>query len=492
MKNYIAAYDLGTGGIKLCLVDVHGKIVKTAFTSYPLYIPDEGWAEQEPDDYWKAVCNVTKQVLFSGDIKAHEIIGIFFCTQWKGIIPIRADGSVLRRSIIWLDQRASRQAEELNKKLDTSDFISSDYWPKIMWIKENEPKTYRETHVFLEANAYLKYRACGTITSDLTSHFTKSCHERIQNRMNEILDAGSIDKDKFPKLVQSHDVVGSLKNPAASEMGLVEGIPVLGGCCDIPAIAVGTGATDVGDAHVYFGSSGWFAVTGDICDFWPQSRVAAFTSDKNIYFMGLESVGLTVKWILDTLYPNEKEKLGEDVYAFLENELREAGTGSCNLYATPSLYGENKPFSTDIRCAFLNLSGHHKRCHMARALLESICYCFRIYKDDYETTTGRKIKKVRAAGGCAQNSVWMQMLADILGICVEIPMEAKFAGTRGSACIAAFGLNLCQDLSEYRKESSIERIYKPKDHISEKYDDCFRKFTGIIHKIEEVQKFLKN
>ena len=139
MKKYVLAYDLGTSGVKGALVTPEGDVAYTATVSYPLYTDDGGIAEQDPADYWRGVCSVTRAVLEKGKVSPHDVMGMALDTMWKGIIPVDDAGNVLHRSIIWLDSRSVEEARLLNKQFGEGTFTSADYWPKLFWLRRPRP-----------------------------------------------------------------------------------------------------------------------------------------------------------------------------------------------------------------------------------------------------------------------------------------------------------------------------------------------------------------
>jgi len=474
MKNYIAAYDLGTGGIKLCLVDVHGKIVKTAFTSYPLYIPDEGWAEQEPDDYWKAVCNVTKQVLFSGDIKAHEIIGIFFCTQWKGIIPIRADGSVLRRSIIWLDQRASRQAEELNKKLDTSDFISSDYWPKIMWIKENEPDNYRKIYKAILPKDYIKFKLCGVISTEATDASSTAAFNTAKRcwAFNLIEETG-IDADYFPEIGESLKISGTVTKECAGQTGLCHGTPVIYGGGDTLMYSVGTGIIKPGIVSVNIGSGCQTATSVNEPLYDKEFRTNTFCHVKNDLWLiigGHLNGGITLKWLKEKMFPNMS-------FADFDVRAKEINAGSDGVIFLPYLSGERTPYHDPSAKAILfGLTLGHNCNHIIRAAMEGVVMAMRLSLEIFRELN-IPTEKIVASGGGARSDIWLKMQADIFDaeICRTTSCEEACTGAAIAAGVGAGIYNSIEEACSRIVRYSPEVTYPDKESVKV-YNEAFERF----------------
>ena len=261
-QRYVLAYDLGTSGVKGALVNMQGEVIDTATADYLLYTPQPNWAEQDPEQYWQGVCEVTRQVLKKAGAAPESVAGMAFGTQWKGIIPVDKDGKVLHNSIIWLDARAVDQAKRLNEKFGEGLFAASDYWPKLMWLQENEPECIENAQLILEANSFLKWKATGAGAIDISNCFVRSFDPKVEKLYEEILEFAGIPQEKFPGYVRAQDLVGHVTEKAAAELGLVPGIPVFGGNSDIQAIAVGAGCSDIGGVHMYFGSSGWVGREG--------------------------------------------------------------------------------------------------------------------------------------------------------------------------------------------------------------------------------------
>lgn len=487
---FIAAYDLGTSGLKLSVIDERGHARASRYAPYPLLERAARFAEQDPADYWKAVCGTTRSMLGSGCVAARDIAAVIFCAQWKAVIPTDAQGDALANGIIWLDHRAGEQARRLNAMLGESAYNGSDYLPKIMWLKENRPDIWERTACVMDAGCYLKFRASGAVACDLTSHFTRSFDAAEQRRLDEVMRLAGIPADRFPPLASPEDIVGRVSRSAAKETGLAEGTPVMGGCGDIPAIALGAGAARPGSTHIYMGSSGWFAATCARDDCWPGTRVSNLTKDANIRFQGLESVGLCARWISETLYRGGGRSAGAGGIERMQEEIRRVAAGSDGLYALPSLRGENPPLPEEIGAAFVNLRAHHTRAHMARAMLESVCCCMRLYRDDYEAWSGTRPGEIVACGGCADNPVWMQTMADVLDATVRVPAENGFTGARGGALFALRGLGVQADAAGWTQCGGASAAYRPDPGRAEEYARLYPKFRAVLESMGALHRVL--
>ena len=506
-KNFVLAYDLGTSGVKASVVDYEGRIGAMVTETYPLYTPREAWAEQEPEDYWRAVCAATKAVLAKAEISPHDVKAMAFSSQWKGIIPLDRDNRVLHRCIIWLDSRAEKQAKELNRVMQLNYFkekfiggkpssklnaalgrnvvCGADYWPKLKWLRDEMPEIYRKTAVILDCCSYVKWRATGNMLSDMTSHFTKSYSKASQSTYDMILKLCKVNPQLFPPITLTTDKAGELTAQAAAEMGLEAGIPVFGGSGDIPAISVGSGCCELGSTHAYFGSSGWLASMVKSQEGFLS--VSPFSKELDLLCFGFQAIGLSFDWTVEQLYHREKEEMGEGIYAFLQEELKNVPAGSKGLLASHWIFGERPPFfGSDARGVFVNLNSQHDRRYMLNAMMESVCYSMKLALEALENGTHRPIQKLNAVGGGTLNAHWMQMLADVLQIPVCIPQETRHSGTIGTAYCALIGLGVCKDFCEAQKRIEIVKVYEPNPANRQIYAKMCEEYKKLYKSMKPV------
>jgi len=489
-KKYVIAYDLGTSGVKAALIDLQGQLLSHATAGYPMITPRENWAEQDPNWYWDGVCAVTRTVLGACSAEPEDAQGIVFCTQWKGIIPVDASGEILHNCIIWLDARAGKQAVALNRYFGRELFCAADYWPKLAWLRENDPEIYNRAAMIFEVNSYLKWKATGIAASDYSNHFVRSFDPALQAFYNEFLTMYDMDISKFPGLVRSTDLVGVTTVRAAGEMGLVPGIPVFGGCNDIQAISVGAGSSALGGVHTYFGSSGWmgFSVRHTFGDLY----LSPFDEEKDISIYGLQSIGLSYNWAVRELYAREMTEMGDEVYRYVDSQVSSIPAGSRGLFATPWFYGERPPlFSSEARGTFLNLGAQHDRRYMVRAVMEGVCYMLKMSECySCEQKGLAPPGTINVVGGGSESDVWMQMLADVLNIPVRVPEAPRHAGTVGAAYCALIGLGLCKNYEEASEKVRIARVLVPQPEAVAAYAAGFAVFRELHEMLSPLFKKL--
>jgi len=484
-EKYVISYDLGTSGVKVALVDLTGKFLYDATENYSLITPQPGWAEQDPMEYWDSVCKATKRVLEKSGFDPADAQGLAIGTMWKGIIPVDAEGNVLHNSIIWMDNRAEDQAKRLNAHFGKELFCGADYWPKLMWFRENCPDLYDKAVTILETNSFLKWKATGVAMVDIANHFTRSFDTEVQEFYNEYLRFCDIDLDKFPPLAVATDFVGHISEEGAKAMGLVPGIPVYAGCSDISAIPIGCASTNIDAVHTYFGSSGWVGVSkkhvaGDV-------YVSPFDPERDIKIHGTQAVGLALNWAVEQLYHKEFEEMGGAVYDFINQDIADIPAGSNGLFVTPWVRGERPPcFSEAARGCFLNLNSTHDRRHMMRALMEGVCYTLKMVSQEYWNEIEEKPACINAVGGGACSDVWMQSLANILNIPVNVPRFPRHAGAVGVAYCALIGLGYCKDYDAISEQLVIERRFEPQPEMVKLYEEGFEIFKGLYGMLEPL------
>lgn len=485
-KHFVLAYDLGTSGVKAALVSMQGEAAHTATAEYPLYIPSPGWAEQDPALYWKAVCTVTKQVLQDSGVSPQTVKGIAFGTQWKGIIPVSKDGQVLHNAIIWLDARAADQARRLNERFGAGMFNAADYWPKLMWLRENEPECIENAAMIFEVNSYLKWKATGEAAVDYSNCFVRSSDPKFEALYSEIFSFAGISRDKFPRTVASEELVGYVTEQAAQEMGLISGIPVFGGNTDIKAIAAGSGCSKIGDAHLYFGSSGWIGYTV------PRSAdelyISPFDEERDVKLFGMQAIGLSLNWAVRRFYGQEWDEMGGKVFDFINEQIKDIPAGSEGVFATPWFYGDVPPLlSEEVRGNFINLGPSHDRRHFVRAVMEGVCYHLKLGMKYCHEEKGYPLPTaVNVIGGGSLSDVWMQTLSDMLQIPVRVPASTKHAGAVGTAYSALIGLGVCPDYSEVGNHIRVERSFVPIPENVAVYEKYFPVYESLFERLEGV------
>ncbi|MBM3166638.1 MAG: hypothetical protein FJZ94_04245 [Chloroflexi bacterium] len=489
MAKYIIAHDVGTTVSKAVLVDTEGRVHGSCSETYPISYPKPGWAEQKPDDFWGVVTRTTRLLLERTGISPKDILCVTFTTQMLGIIPMSPKNEPLRPAIIWLDNRAGRQADRLMRKFISAGVFAAiagaklcgkDGLPKLLWLKEEEPETYQKMYCFLDVDGYLLFKSTGKLAMDWTEGSVFGIDLKKKTWLETIIKYIGLDTKKLPPLVSSISKVGELTDEAAKEYGLLTGTPVIAGAGDAPCAAVGAGAVGEGDGHIYLGTSGWVAVVTERMPTGKCGIAAIHSADPNKAFLFAESetAGACLQWIADQFYKAEKQDPNiPNVYALMDEKVKEIPPGSGHLIFTPWLYGERAPVADCyVRSSFLNMSAEHSREHLLRAVYEGVAYNMRWIIEIIENEFKFPLPAIRAIGGGARGGPWMQIIADVTNRRIESVHDPQEAGAVGVALVAAVGLGIYPDFNSLKKVVKVEKVFEPKPQNLEIYDSLFQAY----------------
>ena len=491
---YILGVDIGTSGTKTVLFSEDGVPVSSATYEYPLYTPQNGYAEQEPLDWWNAVVNSIKQVISESGVAASEIKGIGLSGQMHGLVMLDGDNKVIRRSIIWCDQRTAKEVKEITDKVGAEKLIEITANPaitgftaaKIMWVKNNEPQNYEKCRHILLPKDYIRFMLTGEYATEVSDASGMQLLD-IPNRCwsDEVLDKLGIDKSLLAKVYESPEITGKITKRVAELTGLAEGTIVVGGAGDNAAAAVGTGVVEDGKAFTTIGSSGVvFAHTSDI-SIDKKGRVHTFCCavPNCWHVMGVtQSAGLSLKWFRDNLCWSEMEtalNMGVDPYYLTDKEAMDVPIGANRLLYMPYLNGERTPhLDPNCRGAFVGLSTMHKKKDMIRAVMEGVSYSLR---DCVEVMREMNINvtDMMACGGGGSSPLWRQMLADLYA-CPVKTTQNKEGPALGVALLAAVGAGIYSSVPEACKAVILpDKIQEPVAENTAEYEKVYAVYKKL-------------
>ena len=439
--------DLGTSGTKTVLFDEWGVTLASASEEYPMAQPKNGWAEQDPDDWWRATQHTIRAVLEKSGVAAKDVVSLGISGQMHGLVLTDKEGRVLRPAILWCDGRTGEECEELTQRVGKERLIAISANPaltgftagKILWVRKHEPEVYaRAAHILLPKD-YVRFRLTGLFASEMSdASGTNMLDVPARAWSNEIADAMDLSMDLLPPLYESSAVVGHITEEAAALTGLMAGMPVAGGAADNMAGAIGTGVASLGKAFTTIGTSGVVYAHSDTVQIDPAGRVHTFCSAVPGAYTVMSctlSAGLSLKWFRDTLCAAEMEtakEMGTDPYVLMNEQAEKSPIGANRLLFLPYLMGERSPLlDSNARGAFVGLSAMHTRRDLLRAVMEGVMYSQR---QNLDILRGMHVvpEKMLACGGGAKSPFWRQMMADIF----DMPV-ATVQNTEGPALGAA-------------------------------------------------------
>ena len=454
--------DIGTSGTKTVLFDDAGRPLASRTAEYPLYQPQNGWAEQDPEDWWRAAAEGIRAVLAAVPEARRQIRGVGLSGQMHGLVLLDADGRPLRRSIIWCDQRTGGECEQMKRAVGERRLIEISANPattgftaaKILWVQNHEPELYaRCAHILLPKD-YVRFRLTGeyaTEVSDASGMQLMDVGKRAWSP--ELLEAFGIDSRLLARLYESPDVTGTVHARAAEETGLPAGVPVVGGAGDNPVAAVGTGVVRQGAAFNTIGSSAVIYAVTDELKLDRKGRVhslCASAPGKWTVMSCTQGAGLSLKWLRDTCCAPEVEQAareGVDPYAVMDRLAAGAPVGADKLLFLPYLMGERSPHPDPLcRGVFFGLSARHGRGSLIRAVMEGVAYSQRECLDVFREM-GVPVERMTVCGGGSRSPLWRQMLADLYG-CPVRTLQADEGGALGAALLAGVGAGVYGSVGE--------------------------------------------
>ncbi len=457
---YVLGIDLGTSGTKTVLFDQNGTAMASATVEYPMYQPHNGWAEQDPKDWWNAAVETIKTVLAKSGVNKDDVVSLGISGQMHGLVMLDENGEVLRPSIIWCDQRTQKECDEIHAKVGKEKLISITANPaltgftlsKILWVRNNEPEIYAKCRHILLPKDYVRYMLTGDFATEVSDASGMQLLD-VPNRCwsDELLDILDIDKSMLAKVYESCEVTGHVHDAAAALTGLSAATLVVGGAGDNAAAAVGTGVVEDGKAFTTIGTSGVVFAHTDNLAIDPQGRVHTFCCavPGAWHVMGvMQAAGLSLKWFRDNFCAAEKEAaalMGEDAYNLTNKQAAQSPIGANRLIYAPYLMGERTPhLDADCRGMFFGLSAMHTRRDLLRAVMEGVTYGL---KDSLTVLDGMGVKpaEMLACGGGGKSPLWRQMLADVFQMPVATTVNTE-GPALGVAILAGVGAGLYESV----------------------------------------------
>jgi xylulokinase len=515
---YIVAYDVGTTAVKTCLflVDREIQLIEHTDKAYPLTVLENGGAEQNPDDWWEAMCDTTKQVLANAHVSPEKIAGISFCSQMQGLVLVDEKGLPIRPAMSYMDQRAGEQLREglayglqiagsnvfrLFKSLYITKAVAASVkdpvW-KYKWVEKNEPELFSRVFKWLDVKEFLIHKCTGEFVMTTDSAFAtllydvRKGHEGFSKSMCKMFGVNYL---HMPKVIRSTEKAGELTCEAAEKLGLKMGTPVFGGGGDASLIGVGAGAVKEGSTHIYCGTSGWVSTVVDRPMVDTSAMIAAVVGASPghyNYFAELETAGKCLEWVKDHLaldeigiyldkwnIPNSQEAVSKSLYDYMMHVVKQIPAGSHGALFTPWLHGNRCPFEDpNARGMFFNIGLETGKTELIRAVLEGICYHMRWMLEAQENKIETS-KVIRFVGGGALSSLTCQILSDILGRNIETVKNPQNVGALGAAIVAAVGLNLVDCIEQSDSLIPASKVYLPNAENKRIYDKGFMVYKRL-------------
>ncbi|MCK9480054.1 MAG: xylulokinase [Firmicutes bacterium] len=495
---YLLGIDIGTSGTKSVLFDELGNSVASDTQEYPLYQPQIGWAEQDPEDWWRAVYTSISNLIAKTGVK--DIAAVGLSGQMHGLVLLDKNDIVLRNAIIWCDGRTQKECDEITSIIGAERLIEITANPaltgftasKIRWVQNNEPEIYEKVAKIMLPKDYIRYKLTGefaTEVSDASGMQLMNIAER--NWSDVVLQKLEIDKGLLGKMYESQEVTGMVSESASKLTSLKAGTAVVGGAGDQAASALGNGIVKDGIVSSTIGTSGVvFASQNDISiDKLGRVHTFCHAVPNMWHVMGVtQGAGLSLKWFRDNFCNDEvnvAHYMGIDPYILMDKIAEKVQPQCEGVIYLPYLMGERTPhLDPYAKGVFFGLSARHTRAHLLRAVMEGVVFslkdCFEIIKN-----MNIGVDQIRASGGGGKSKLWRQMQADILQTDV-VTTNSTEGGALGVAILAGVGVRLFDSVEQACENLiKINETQKPTENT---YDANYSKYKKLYPALKGLFK----
>lgn len=455
--------DVGTSGTKTLAIDPSGKTLADAMETYPCYVPKPLWSEQDPEDWWQATIRSVRKAVKQARLKPGEVKGIGLSGQMHGSVFLDKRDKVIRRAILWNDQRTAAECAEMEQavggrknliKLVANPAMTGFTAPKILWLRNHEPRHFEKTRKVLLPKDEIRRRMTGEYATEVSDASGMLLLDVAKRRWStKLLSALQLDVELLATCYESEDVTGRLTPRAAKALGLTTDCVVVGGAGDCAAGAVGNGIVNRGVLSTSIGTSGVVFVHSDDVKIDPEGRVHTFCHAVRgkWHMMGVNlSAGGSLQWFRNALCEadwSKAKRAKREIYDLLTEEAKAVSPGSEGLFFLPYLSGERTPHADpDARGCFVGLTLAHGRGHLTRAIMEGVTYSMRDSLEIFHAL-GVPVRQIRASGGGARSLLWRQIQADAFGRKV-VTINTEEGPAYGVALLAAVGAGEFKNVRE--------------------------------------------
>ncbi len=492
-QKYYIGIDLGTSAVKLILADAKGNLLANVSREYPISFPKPGWSEQEPSDWMGQVEEGVRLLLAEASgqgVAAADIVGIGIGGQMHGLVILDGDDRVIRPAILWNDGRTEKECDYLNgvvgrDKLSqyTANMAFAGFTaPKLMWLKENEPENFRRINKIMLPKDYIVYCLTGVHATDYSDASGMLLLD-VKNRRwsDEMLSICGIDEGQLPKLYESYQPVGHVRAEAADRLGLAHDVVVAAGAGDNAAAAVGTGTIGEGRCNISLGTSGTIFISSDTFKVDGDNALHAFAhADGHYHLMGcMLSAASCNRWWMDGI-------LGTGDYAGEQAVIGDDDLGRNQVYFLPYLMGERSPHNDPrARGAFVGMGMDTGRKDMTQAVLEGVAYAIR---DSFQIAgrLGIDITSSKICGGGAKSPLWRRIMANVLGIDIEVPAMEE-GPALGGAMLAMVACGEYENVPQAVEAIvGVKEVIHPEPGLVQRYQEGYAGFTRLYPALKGV------
>lgn len=499
MAQYLLGIDIGTSACKVAIFDRAGNALASTNGNYKVYYPKPGYAQQKPDDWWKAVCGAIREALEISGVKAEEIAGVGIDGQGWAAVMVDKDGNVLADTPLWMDTRSDEICRRIKAELPDEEIVAlcgNSLQPmyttgKVRWFQEEMPEVYRHTYQVLQSNCFIAYRLTGNLVQDKCLAYGWHCFDMHRGLWDEerARELG-IPMGFLPRLVECHEVMGTVTEEAAAQCGLMAGTPVAAGGLDAACGALGVGVLHDGDTQEQGGQAGGMSICTE--EYKADARLILsyhVVPDRWLLQGGTTGGGGVMRWLEQQFGDYEREvcqKTGKKPL-IVYNELAEAVPPGCEgLILLPYMSGERSPiWNPRAKGVYYGLDFSKTKGHFIRAGMEGVAYSLR-HNLEVAEEAGAHVKVLRSMGGSANSLLWTQIKSDITGKPIVVP-NSDTATTLGAAILAGVGIGYYRDFQEAVDTTiTVKREHAPNSANREIYDRTYQTYLSLYEHLQDM------
>lgn len=499
MTSTLLGIDIGTSACKVDAYDLDGELLASSSATYSTYSPLSGHAEQDPNEWMSAVQSATRVVLASQRVNASDIVAVGVAGQSWACVPVDSSGEVLARTPIWYDRRATAVCDRILKRVDEDSIfaLSGNPWrpsyitPKVLWFQENARSVYLATQYFLQSNSFIVHALTGVYSQDESQSYGLHTVDIASGRYDDDMHAQlGVDRRKFPDIVRSHEVVGTVTRRAAALTGLLEGTPVVAGGLDAACASLGAGVFQPGQTQEQGGQAGGMSVVTD-APLRDRRLILSRHVVPGTWLLQGGTVGgsASLKWIVEQVgLPEEVagQVSGQTTYEIVSELAATINAGSDGLTFLPYLSGERSPiWDPNATGVLFGLTFSKTRAHLYRSVMEGVAFSLR-HNITTANQAGVHVRRLNATGGAAESSVWTQIKADVTGLPIVVPTVAN-ASSLGAAILAGVGVGVYSSFSDAVKRTNrIRRTHQPDPSAAVVYNSSFSTYFELYERLKDL------
>lgn len=498
MEQLLLGIDIGTSSCKVAAFTLEGKVAASATGDYPVYYPQPGWVEQNPEEWWSAVCGAV-QAVFQQGVSPSSIAAVGIDGQSWSCIPMGSDGNVLYNTPIWMDTRSDSICQRVKAEIGEdaifrvsgNPFQPSYTTPKILWFLENLPEIYEKTRYFLQSNSYVAFQLTGVFSQDLCQTYGLHVANVATGEYDlDLCRAMGIDAAKLPPVFPCHEVIGHVTATAAAMTGLQEGTPVVAGGLDAACGTLGAGVYLEGQTQEQGGQAGGMS----ICESHPYGDPALILSNHVVPGMwllqgGTVGGGASLNWFAKEFGGVEEfqaRETGENKFALIDKLAAKTPAGADGMVFLPYLFGERSPiWDPNAKGVFYGLTFDKTRGHFFRAVMEGASFALR-HNLECAEHAGAPVGEMYAMGGAANSALWTQIKADVTGKVIHVP-ASDTATTLGAAILAGVGVGAYRSFGEaVSRTIHVKKTYRPNDGNADIYNRNYTLYRELYEKLKDT------